>query len=75
MSVNDVVFATNKNARGSIELIRSCMLTSWNLYKKICARISWFTPFPNDMIQSQIQFVVGQHLGEKMCIPFERQQI
>jgi len=59
---NNVVFAAHQHARWSIETIRRRQLTTRNLDEEICPWICRLAPFTYNMIQTQVEFVVCQHL-------------
>ena len=66
MAVDDVVFATYKHPRWAIESVRCCELPTRNLHEKICSRISRFAPFSYDMVETEVELVIREHLrGEK----------
>jgi len=59
ISVDDMVFGTHKDTGGTIESVGGCELTTWNLYKEVRLGVCGFTPFSYDVIEPQIEFVVG----------------
>ena len=65
VSVNDVVFAAYKHTRRSIITVRSRELTTGYLHKQVGARVGRFAPFSYNVIETEVQFVVCQHLDAR----------
>lgn len=62
MPIYDVVFTTNKDTGGPIKSIGRRHLATRDLNEEICTRISGFTPFPNNVVKTEVQLIISQHL-------------
>ena len=54
VSVNDMVFAANEHTRRALESRRVGKLATRNLDEEVGTGIRWFTPFSDDVIQTQV---------------------
>ena len=62
MSVNDMVFAAYKHTRGSVITVRGRELATGDLHEQVGAWVRGFAPFSYDMVETEVQFIVRQHL-------------
>ena len=65
MPVDYVVLTAYKHARWTVIAIRSCKLATRYLHKEIGPRIGRFTPFPHNMVQTEVKLVIRKHLDRK----------
>jgi hypothetical protein len=59
ISINYVVFRAYKYARGTIRSLGGGELATWNLYEEVRPGIRGLAPFSYDVIEAQIELVVG----------------
>jgi hypothetical protein len=59
ISIDDMVFRAHKYTWGTIKSLRGCKLTTWDLYEEVRLGVCGLTPFSYDMVETQIEFVVG----------------
>ena len=57
--VDNMVFCAHKYTRRTVESLGRCELTTWNLYKEVCPGVCGLAPFSYDVIEAQIEFIVG----------------
>jgi hypothetical protein len=63
MSVYDVVLTADEDPGRPVESFSR--LSAWYLDKKVGSRISRFTPLANNVVETQIELIVGKHLSPK----------
>jgi hypothetical protein len=59
VSIDDVVFRAHEYTRRTIEPLGRRKLTAWHLYEEVSLGIRGLTPFSYNVVEAQIQFVVG----------------
>ena len=59
-----MVFAANQHTRWSIVAVRRRQLTTRNLNEEVRAWIGWFAPLAHDVVQSEVELVVCEHLWD-----------
>lgn len=73
VSIDDMVFTTDAHTRVTVVAVGRRKLSSWDLHKKVRSWVCLFTPFPSDMVQTEIQFVARKQLQKVLAgVPNER---
>jgi hypothetical protein len=62
MPVDDVVFGANEDTRRAVKPIRGRDLSTRNLDEKIGATVCRLAPFAYNMVQTEVQLIICQHL-------------
>ena len=62
VAIHDMVFAAYKHTRGSVITVRGRELAAGDLHEQVGAWVRGFAPFSYDMVETEVQFVVRQHL-------------
>lgn len=64
VSIYDMVFAANQHTRWPIITVGRRQLTTRDLNEKVRSWVRWLTPFADNVIQAEVEFVICEHLCE-----------